>query len=478
MSEKNRELVTIESLDNEDEEIVTIDLAQESKLVHKLDRTVLPILGLLYFMAALDRSNIGNSAAAGLQEAIGLTAAQLSNCVSLFYVTYIISEIPATLLLRKFKPHRFLAALGFMWGLVTIGTTFVSGYSSLLVCRLLLGLFEGGYFPCIMVYVSIFYKPEEQALRMGYLLSCAGAAGAFGGLISYGLVQVNSTNPYLQGYRLIYLVEGLITICTIPIVYFYLPDDENVKFFNEAEHEIMRLRTIQRKQYMGNSKFEWIEIRKAFSDPKTYFSMFIQFFSDIVLYGFSTFLPSILRSGLGYSITQAQYLTIPVYISAIISTLCTSRASDYLKIRGPFIAGANVSAAIGYIILLTANNNAVKYFATYLIALSLYVHAGINLAWTANNSSPYYRRTCSIGSNQALGNISGAIAGQIYRKSPYLLGHSFSLGCVCASTICVVLNTLWLQRQNRVKQKILCGERTDKMKERTGDHNLDFKYCY
>ncbi|CAK7917069.1 high-affinity nicotinic acid transporter [[Candida] anglica] len=476
MSEKKSEQISVLSVE---EDTIYIDPVAEAKLVHKLDRTVLPILGLLYFMAALDRSNIGNSAAAGLSEAIGLTSAQLSNCVSLFFVTYIISEIPATLLLRKAKPHRFLAALGLMWALVTIGMTFVSSYGSFLACRLLLGLFEGGYFPCIVIYVSIFYKPEEQALRMGYLLACAGFAGAFGGLISYGLVQVKSTNTYLQGYRLIYLVEGLITVCAIPVVYYLLPDDENVKVFNEEERELMRLRTLQRQQYMGKSdKFEWIEVRKAIADPKTYLSMIIQFCSDLVLYGFSTFLPTILKSGLGYSTTQAQYLTIPVYAVAIISIIGISRASDYLKLRGPFIAAVDLIAAIGYIILIASSNNAVKYFATYLIAISLYVQAGINLSWTASNSMPHYRRTCVVGANQTLGNISGAIAGQVYRKSPYRLGHSFSLGCVCLSAVCIGLNTLWLRRQNKVKELILSGEKEDTMSERTGDHVLDFKYCY
>lgn len=154
-----------------------IDPEEEARVVRKLDTSVLPILGLLYFLAALDRSNIGNSATAGLKANIGLSDLQYSNVVSLLFVTYILSEIPATLLLRKFKPHRFLAICGACWALVTIGTTFVQSYGSLLACRLLLGLFEGGYFPCLMLYVLIFYKKEEQGLRMAVLLLCAGLAG-------------------------------------------------------------------------------------------------------------------------------------------------------------------------------------------------------------------------------------------------------------------------------------------------------------
>lgn len=456
-----------------------LDPKIEARVVRKLDRNVLPILGLLYFLCALDRSNIGNSVSAGLQESIGLTNSEYSNVVSLLYVTYILSEMPGTLLLKKMKPHRYLGFCGLCWSLVTIGTTFVGNYGHLLACRMLLGLFEGSYFPCIMLYVSIFYKKEEQGLRMAILLLCAGLAGAFGGLISYALVQIKTTNPWLQGYRLIYLVEGLITICAIPLIFYWLPDDENSgKFFNDSDREVMAIRSKQRSNYMGEDGFLWVEMKKAYLDPKTYFSMIIQFCQDLILYSFSTFLPNILKSGLGYNSSEAQYMTIPVYIVSVIAVISISYFSDRTSLRGPFIAGANVLGIIGYIILLASGNNKAKYFACYLIAFPLYICPGLNLSWTANNSYPHYRRATSMGSNQTLGNLSGVIAGQVYRKSPYVLGHSFGLGCLCVSIIAVALNTLWLRYLNNEKEMILNGEKVDNKTERTGDHELDFRYCY
>ena len=453
-----------------------INPQEEARVVRKLDTSVLPILGLLYFLAALDRSNIGNSATAGLKANIGLSDLQYSNAVSLLFVTYILSEIPATLLLRKFKPHRFLAMCGACWALVTIGTTFVQSYGSLLACRLLLGLFEGGYFPCLMLYVLIFYKQQEQGLRMAVLLLCAGLAGAFGGLISYALVQVETDNRWLQGYRLIYLVEGLITVCAIPLVFFVLPDDElNIRYFNVGEKDIMRARARQRAVYMGSDKFDWHEVKLAYMDPKTWFSMVIQFCQDTVLYGFSTFLPTILKSGLGFNANEAQYLTIPVYIVSVVAVILISYCSDRMGVRGPFIAAANGLGIVGYILLLACSNNAVKYFACSLIAFPLYICPGLNLAWTSNNTFPHFRRATAVGSNQTLGNISGAIAGQIYRKLPYRLGHAFSLGCLVVSTGCVALNTAWLWRLNTVKARIECGDKVNE-RPRTGDQAVDFKY--
>lgn len=457
---------------------IYIDPELEKRTVRKIDRNVLPILCLFYFYAALDRSNIGNAATAGLTDAISLTSSQYSNAVTLFFVTYILSELPAALLLKILRPSRLLSLFVFCWAAVCIGMTFVSLYWSLLLCRLLLGAFEGGYFPCITIYVTGIagYNKQEQGLRIAILLLCAALSGAVGGLISYGFVQVHT--PHLEGFRFIFLVEGLITIVCVPILFFWLPNDiTTAKFLKEEEREVMRLRKKQREKYMSEEVFEWEQVFIAMKDVRTYLSMIIQFCQDTILYGFSTFLPSILKLGLGYGKLEAQYLTIPVYFVSAVGLLSLCIWSDRVNLRGPFIFGTNILGIIGYILMIACKNNSVKYFATYLIAFPLYIGPTLNLAWTSNNMAPYYRKTTAIGCNQTLGNISGAIAGQVYRSSPYVLGNSFSLGCLVVSCICVVLNTWRLKQLNKEKEEVLSGS-PDPKTNRTGDRALDFVYCY
>lgn len=478
--EKENVAVDVASKNLDSYEEIHIDPQIEKAAVRKLDYNVLPILCLFYFFAALDRSNIGNAGSAGLTEELGLASSQFSNAVTLFFVTYIISELPATLILKKARPSRLLSIYVIGWAAVCIGMTFVSSYWSLLLCRLLLGVFEGGYFPAITVYVTGIagYTNDEQGLRVSILLCFAALSGAVGGLISYGFVQVQT--PALEGFRFIFLVEGLMTIVCVPVLFFWLPDEiTTAKFFTEEEKEVMRLRQKRRDQFqLANKEFDWKLVKLAFLDIRTYYSMTIQFCQDTILYGFSTFLPAILKGGLGYGVLEAQYLTIPVYVVSAISVLGNSILSDRKQLRGPFILATNISGIIGYIILLASSNNPVKYFATYLIAITLYVGPALNIAWTSNNTAPYYRRATAIGCNQTIGNLSGAIAGQVYRSSPYILGHSFSLGCLVVSCVCVVLNTLRLRHMNRQKQAVLAGEIEDPKKERIGDYNLDYVYVY
>lgn len=90
--------------------------------------------------------------------------------------------------------------------------------------------------------------------------------------------------------------------------------------------------------------------------------------------------------------------------------------------------------------------------------------------------APHYKRATALGLNQTLGNLSGAIAGQIYTNSPYTFGNSFSLGCIVVSNILTFCQVVTLKRINIKREKILNGETPDKMKNRRGDWALDYKY--
>lgn len=101
---------------------------------------------------------------------------------------------------------------------------------------------------------------------------------------------------------------------------------------------------------------------------------------------------------------------------------------------------------------------------------------GINLTWLNVNVAGHHRRAFAIGLQQTMGNTAGAVAGQIYRKAPYKLGNSFSLGALCVSQ-CLIAGKIWyVRRQNAVKERIVSGEMEDERRFKTGDRELDFRY--
>ncbi|PQE30231.1 major facilitator superfamily transporter protein [Rutstroemia sp. NJR-2017a WRK4] len=454
---------------------VYIDPAKEVKLLAKLDLAFTPVIMLVYLSCFLDRSNIGNVKVAGMLTDIHATNQQFSTAVSIFYATYVTFETPAAVLMKKVTPRVILSTLCAVWSLTTIFTGFVHNIGGLYATRLILGCCEAGLFPCLNLYLTMVYRREEQAKRVGYLFSCAALSGAFGGLLAYGILQMDGVSG-VAGWRWVYIIEGIFSVVVAVVVWFGLPTDPGQAWFlNAEEKEMMRLRAIQRQKYMGSEKFSWEEFRIELKDPKLYMSAAIQFMQDCLLYGFSTFLPSILKA-MNYDTLQANYLTIPVYMWGAISFLFLAWISDRISLRGPILFFANIFGIIGYILLLTVKNEGVKFFATFLCAIAVYTGPGLNITWLNVNVAPHYRRATAIGIQQSIANTAGIVAGQIYRTAPYVLGNSFSLGALCLSQILIVAKVFYVKQQNRMKERIESGEIEDKRKVKTGDHELDFKY--
>lgn len=268
----------------------------------------------------------------------------------------------------------------------------------------------------------------------------------------------------------------MFSVACAVIVWFGLPNDPtNAYFLSKEQKDLMAVRYALNKQYNGSEKFSWEEIKIALTDPKIYLSGCIQFCQDILLYGFSTFLPAIIKD-FGHTTLQTQYLTIPVYIFGGLCFLTAAYLSDRLKFRSPFLLFTNCFGILGYILLLSVSSNAVKFFATFLCAISVYNGPGLNVTWLNVNVAPHYRRATAIGMQQTMGNTAGIVAGQIYRQNPYKLGHGFSLGALVVSQLLILLEIWYLKRCTAQKDKISRGEVEDKRRVKSGDCDLEFKY--
>jgi MFS family permease len=275
---------------------------------------------------------------------------QFSTAVSIFYATYVTFETPFAILLKRVTPRVLLTSLCVVWSLVTIFSGFIQNVGGLYATRLILGACEAGLFPGLSLYLTMIYRREEQAKRIAYLFSCAALSGAFGGLLAYAILQMDGVAGY-AGWRWVYIIEGLVSLAVGVAVWFGLPTNPaQAWFLKPEEKEMMRIRYAQRQAYMGSEDFSWEEVRNAFKDPKLYIRLVypveapecadnlgsgcIQFCQDILLYGFSTFLPSILKSA-GYNSLQSNYLTVPVYIWGAIVFYIMAYASDRWTLRSP-----------------------------------------------------------------------------------------------------------------------------------------------
>ena len=139
----------------------------------------------------IDRSNIGNARIAGLTASLSITTGTKFNIALLvFYIPYILIDMPSNLLVKRLRAGIYLPALITLWGLVCTMMGFVQDFAGLVVCRLLLGLCEGGILGGVIIYLAMFYRRGEMLLRSGLFYCAAPLSGAFGGLLASGLARI------------------------------------------------------------------------------------------------------------------------------------------------------------------------------------------------------------------------------------------------------------------------------------------------
>jgi len=427
----------------------------ERKLLRKLDLHIIPLVMLLYTFSFLDRVNIGNARLYNLERDLGLVGSQYQTAVAILFVTYLAFEIPSNLVLKPFTPRRWIAFIAFGWGILATMTGLVRNYGELLAVRLILGALEAGLFPGLNVYLTFFYTKRELALRVGYLFVSAAVAGALGGLLAYGIGQMDGVSG-MSGWRWIMIIEGIPSVILGVATYFLLPNDpEHAYFLTPEEKKFMVVRS--RRGY-GNTasaqEFNKSDMLAAFKDWKVWTFCIAQFGADTMLYGYSTFLPTIIRSLGTWSTAEVQLLTIPCYFVGAVTYMTVAWLSDKKQMRGLFCVLFGTISVVGYGVLLADTSAGVHYFGAVLVAMGLYVVVGLPLAWLPNNSPRYGKRTTANGMQLTCGNASGIMTPFIYltQYAPrYVQGNAVSLAMVGMAT--AMYGGLWFyyDRQNKAR---------------------------
>ncbi|CZT12114.1 related to allantoate permease [Rhynchosporium graminicola] len=452
------------------------------KLLLKLDLRILPILALLFLCSFLDRTNVGNAKTYKLEHNLGMTDHQYDTGLAVFYATYIASEIPSNLVLKKVSPRVWLPALAIMWGIVTMSLGFVKNYHEFVAVRAILGVCEGGLLPGMVLYLSGMYTRGEMALRLGLFYTAASLSGAFGGLLARGISAIGDRHG-LYKWSWIFIIEGLLTVAVGFVTYFILPNNvETASFLTEDErllasarlHKDLPSRLAQDGSEHQHEAFQWSEVRRGVFNISTWLSALAYFGILAGLYSFGLFLPTIIVE-LGYTANQAQLWSVIPYAVASVVTVGIAFVSDRMKLRGTIMLFVLIPAIIGYAVIanISVAHPKVKYGMTFMMATGMYASVPCVLVWNSNNSAGHYKRATTTALQLMIANSGGFVATFIYPskdKPQFRKGHTTVLGLLVFAWFMVLFNVLYCRKVNQDKK----AGRYDKFIGSGDDRDPDF----
>ncbi|TBU42195.1 MFS general substrate transporter [Dichomitus squalens] len=455
---------------------------EEKRLVRKLDRRIMPMLCILYLLSALDRANLGNARLQGLPRDVlhgDPTGALFDWANSAFYFSYVFFLVPVLILSKLCPPRMWLGCM--MIGLGLSSTLMASAFNfpGLIVARLALGFFEAGFSPSFPVYLSLFYTREEFGFRTASWFMFSAVAGAFGGLIAFGIQHIHAA---IASWRLLFIVEGVPSILLGILAFKILPDrPEETSLLTEREREI----AVDRMNRGGSADVGRVLQKKhiaiAFRDWKLYAGGVTYFAANCALSSIQGFLPTIIAS-FGFTDAVAQILTVPPYMVAALVLCVTTYASDRLQRRGVFLAGTNAVAGIGYILLLVFPSNVgARYFATFCTVAGTYTNIGLILTWFSHNLGSETKQAAGIPLYMSIGQC-GSILGSHLFPSPeaprYIKGFAVTCGLQFLSVAVALVLATYYVWENRRRDQIYGKPVPDAVVDvsELADEAPDFRY--
>ncbi|KAI1367033.1 major facilitator superfamily domain-containing protein [Xylaria arbuscula] len=414
------------------------------KIIHRIDRRLLCTIGFMYCISLIDRTNISLAAIAGLAQDLVLTGNRYSIATLAFFPSYIVFQPTSTVLVRKLGPRIHIAFITTIWGAVMLGMGFVKSFGSLTALRVIIGIFEAGFFPSAVYLLSTWYTRYELGRRYGVFYVIGSVTSAFSGILAFGITHLEGAGG-LRGWRWIFVLEGIFTILLGIAGYWLLvdfPDStrKNWKFLSEKERAWVVQRVNADRGDAEAPKFQLRNFLRAGLDWRLWAYGLIAFGSTTVSYGFAFFLPIILNENLGYGVGASQALVAPPYAFAGIFMYTMGWLGDKYRMRGPIVVINMIVCLIGLPLLGWHPDPKVRYFGSFLLIAGANSNVPSSLAYQATNIRGQWKRAFASATWVGFGGIGGIAGSLVFRtqdKPEYRPGL-WACIAVCLLNIVVV----------------------------------------
>ncbi|MCH6470059.1 MFS transporter [Sinomonas terrae] len=386
----------------------------ERSAVKKVALRLVPFVALMFFINYLDRTAISFAGPNGMNHDLALSAAQFGFASGVFFIGYILLEVPSNLALHRFGARRWLARIMVSWGIVAALFTWVPNSEGLYLLRFALGVAEAGFFPGAILFLSLWVpaKHRSRILALFYLaqpLTTVIGAPLAGALMQHGVFG-------LEGWRFMYLAVSLPAIAIGVLCWFFLSDRPGqAKWLTPAEKEW--LTATLAKEAKTSTAGQHVSAWKALGNGRVWTLSLIYFGFIYGLYALGFFLPTIIKGfeaqfGTRFDVFQQGLITTIPYLPAAVVLWLWSRDATRRGVRTWHIA---VPAAVGGVsipLALATNNPAATVAVITVTACAIF--AALPNFWTVPTQFlTGAAAAAGIALINTVGNIAGFAAGYV-----------------------------------------------------------------
>ncbi|KAI9158066.1 transporter [Paramyrothecium foliicola] len=468
----------------------------EKKLLRKVDSRLMPALVIMYTLNFLDRSNLAQARQGTLEEDLGMKGTDFNLATSIFFVGYLLMQLPSNLLLTRVRPSLYLSMSCCAWGVVSTCNAASRKFTDLVVIRFFLGFVEAPFFPGAVFLMSSWYTRAELTRRIAWLYAGNALANMFGGLLGAAILGTLSGDLGYAGWRWLFIIEGTIAIGFSFVTAFILPNyPYTTKWLNAEEQAFAAWRLQEDIQepdvYKNQSLLTGVKL--ALKDYRLYLFVLMQHVS-LVSQTFQYFFPSIVGT-LGYGRIVTLWLTAPTLIicwkkaATFLLSVCVTLSSAKTKDRALHIAALMVVAAVGNAIATGATSVGPRYFAMFLMPMGAISAYQIIVSWVANSfPRPLVKRSASIAIANMIGNTATIYGSYMYPSSTgpqYIPGGSANaVICLLVAALALILRYIHIKENKKLEQAELAAAGTEdagiKASGSTGGNKraVGFRYIY
>ena len=415
------------------EHAVELPASLVQRAVAKNTWRLVPILALAYMFNYLDRTSVG-FAALQMNQVIGLSASQFGWGAGMMFFSYCILEVPSNIAMYHFGARRWLARIMVTWGLAAAATAFAVGPMSFYTLRFLLGVFEAGFFPGVIWYISIWFPPQHRTRVLALFMAATPISSLVGGPISASLLQMDGFLG-LGGWQWMFLLEGL-PACVLGVVcLIMLADTPAQATWLQPEERGALISELASEKHERPKK----DLLSALKDVRVVILTGITFAFTIGSYGIGIWLPLILK---GHELTNMQvgWVSSIPYLFATVGMLFWARVVDrtgakiYNLIAALILGAAGLALSVMFTSLIPA-----------LICLTIALIGTISARTVFYTIPQSFLTGAAAAGGLAFINSVGAFGGFV---GPYMVGSlkdatgSFNAGMLGMAAILLVATAL------------------------------------